>query len=171
MVSLSAVKGDITQLDVEAIVNAANTSLLGGGGVDGAIHKAAGKELLKECRKLNGCTTGDAKITKGYNLKARHVIHTVGPVWKGGNKSEPDLLKNCYKRSIEIASEKNIKSIAFPCISTGIYHFPKKEAASIAFNTIKELTKENDVIEEVIFSCFSEQDFEIYNELICKKNI
>ncbi|MBN2893534.1 MAG: O-acetyl-ADP-ribose deacetylase [Bacteroidales bacterium] len=163
---LEIYKGDITKLLVDAIVNAANNSLLGGGGVDGAIHKAAGKELLSECKTLNGCATGDAKITKAYKLPAKFVIHTVGPVWKNGNYNEEKLLESAYKRSLEIASENNVKTIAFPNISTGIYGFPKVKAAEIAINTVKNFGESNSSIEKVIFAVFDNENFEIYKDII-----
>ncbi len=159
-------KGDITKLKVDAIVNAANKSLLGGGGVDGAIHRAAGKELLKECSTLNGCETGNAKITKGYNLPAKYVIHTVGPVWNGGKYREEELLASCYSKSLELAVKNNIKSIAFPNISTGVYGFPKDKAARIAINTVKNFLTKHEEIEKVIFAVFDDENFEIYNRLI-----
>jgi len=159
-------KGDITKLKVDAIVNAANSSLLGGGGVDGAIHRAAGKELLTECRTLNGCKTGDAKITKGYNLPAKFVIHTVGPVWNGGKSGEPEKLASCYRRSLELAVENGIKTIAFPNISTGVYGYPKKEAAKIAIQTVTTFLENNNEINQVIFCIFDNENFEYYRELL-----
>lgn len=159
-------KGDITKLNVDAIVNAANTSLLGGGGVDAAIHRAAGPELLKECRTLGGCKTGDAKITKGYKLPAKWVIHTVGPVWHGGGNKEDELLTNCYRNSLRLAEENNIETIAFPCISTGVYGFPKERAANIAVTQTKDFLKNNKVIDNVTFVCFDKESLQIYQRLI-----
>ncbi len=161
-------KGDITQLQVDAIVNAANKSLLGGGGVDGAIHRAAGKELLEECRTLNGCETGDAKITKGYKLPAKFVIHTVGPVYNGGKYNEDKKLASCYRRSLEIAVQNGVKTIAFPNISTGIYGYPKQEAAEIAFNEVDQFLKHHSNIEKVIFCVFDDENYHLYQKLITK---
>ena len=154
--------GDITREKVDAIVNAANTSLLGGGGVDGAIHRTAGPELLKECRLLGGCKTGNAKITKGYNLPAKFVIHAVGPVWRGGSKNEAELLANCYSNSLRRAKENNAKTVAFPAISTGIYRFPVSEAAKIAVRTVKNFLSKNPGIEKVIFVCFDKKTYDAY---------
>jgi len=159
-------KGDITSLKVDAIVNAANSALLGGGGVDGAIHRAAGKELLAECRNLNGCETGDAKITKGYNLPAKFVIHTVGPVWHGGRSGEPEKLASCYRRSLEVAIENGVKTIAFPNISTGVYGYPKIEAAEIAVKAVLSFLKSNNELELVIFCVFDDENFKIYRNLL-----
>lgn len=166
MKRIEIVKGDITRLQVDAIVNAANTTLLGGGGVDGAIHRAAGPELLSECKTLNGCSTGNAKITKGYKLQAKYIIHTVGPVWHGGTHGEANLLSSCYSRSLEVAMEYEIKSIAFPNISTGVYLFPKKEAAIIAINTIENILTKNTYFEKIIFCVFDEENLTIYNQLL-----
>ena len=161
---LRAIRADITTLTVDAIVNAANHTLLGGGGVDGAIHRAAGPELLEECRLLNGCPTGDAKITKGYRLPARYVIHTVGPIWQGGTKGEEELLASCYRRSIEVARTNNVATLAFPGISTGIYGYPVERAAQVAVSTAASTS--TDGIQEIIFCCFSDSDLEIYLRLI-----
>ncbi len=163
---IQLIQGDITKLEVDAIVNAANTTLLGGGGVDGAIHRAAGKELLAECRTLGGCATGDAKITKGYNLPARFVIHTVGPVWNGGGSGETEKLASCYRRSLELAVQYCIKTLAFPNISTGVYGYPKNEAATIAISTVKEFLENHSEIQQVIFCAFDEENYSIYKNLL-----
>jgi O-acetyl-ADP-ribose deacetylase (regulator of RNase III) len=155
-------RGDIVDQDVDAIVNAANSSLLGGGGVDGAIHRAAGPRLRLECMTLLGCATGDAKITKGYNLPARHIIHTVGPVWEGGQRGEDELLASCYRRSLEVAVENHVKSIAFPAISTGIYRFPLERATQIAVRETRHFLAQSDAIQKVIFVCFDPRTYELY---------
>jgi O-acetyl-ADP-ribose deacetylase (regulator of RNase III) len=159
---IELVLGDITRQNVDAIVNAANTTLLGGGGVDGAIHRAAGPELLEECRKLEGCPTGDAKLTKGYRLHARYVIHTVGPVWRGGRSGEDRLLANCYRNSLELAQKSGIRTVAFPSISTGAYHYPIVQASRIALKTVRDCLKEMKAIQKVVFVCFSHSDYKVY---------
>lgn len=163
---LTILKGDIVKMKTDAIVNAANTSLLGGGGVDGAIHRAAGEELLNECVKLRGCATGEAKITAGYKLSAKHVIHTPGPIWRGGNKGEPELLANCYSNSLAIAKENGIQSIAFPSISTGIYCFPVDLAATIAIQQITNFLEQNPSFEKVIIVCFDEETLKVYRNAL-----
>ena len=163
-VALTALRADITTLAVDAIVNAANESLLGGGGVDGAIHRAAGPELLAERRALGGCPTGEARITRGYRLPARHVIHTVGPIWRGGARGEADLLASCYRRSLELAAAHGVATIAFPCISTGVYGYPADEAARIAVGTVRDIVTQS--FREVVFCCFSESDRALYAALL-----
>jgi O-acetyl-ADP-ribose deacetylase len=163
---IEIVKGDITRIAVDAIVNAANTSLLGGGGVDGAIHRAAGPELLEECRHLNGCRTGEAKITKGYRLSAKHVIHTAGPVWKDGRSGEEELLRSCYLQSLELARAHQLVSIAFPAISTGVYGYPYMPAAETALSAVAEFLLQHSLPERVVFVCFNDELYDIYNALI-----
>jgi O-acetyl-ADP-ribose deacetylase (regulator of RNase III) len=163
---IRALHGDITTLKVDAIVNAANTTLMGGGGVDGAIHHAAGPGLLDECRILGGCPTGEARITGGHRLSARHIIHTVGPVWKGGNRGEPELLKLCYDRSLRLAAEHHLRSIAFPAISTGAYAYPLKAATSIAVTAVRQFTNHNDCLDEVLFCCYSWDDLAVYRRVL-----
>ena len=168
VVTLKVIQADITTLPLKAIVNASNSSLLGGGGVDGAVHRAAGPELLAYCRTLNGCPTGDAKISPGFKLPAQYVIHTVGPVWHGGNQGEPELLASCYRNSIQLAVDNDINSIAFPAISTGVYGYPIEQATEIAISSVidsvKQAAQSGSVIKEVVFCCFSAGDAAIYQQ-------
>lgn len=165
---VDVIEADITKLDVDAIVNAANNSLLGGGGVDGAIHRAAGRGLLEECRKLGGCATGEAKVTGGYNLPCRFVVHTVGPVWRGGGEGEPELLESCYKKSVKAAVDAGARTIAFPSISAGVYGYPIEKAAAIACSAVKSMLEAYapDVLQRVYFVCFSKRDYDVYMGLL-----
>ena len=164
------VQADITTLDVDCIVNAANSSLLGGGGVDGAIHRAAGPELLAECRLLGGCPTGQAKITGGYRLKAKHIIHTVGPVYRDGRHGEPELLADCYRNSLELAVRNGIRTIAFPSISTGVYGYPFDQACTVALDTITAFLATDDQIQQILLVCFSKADYDRYRQVIESRN-
>jgi O-acetyl-ADP-ribose deacetylase (regulator of RNase III) len=166
MVSIKVIEGDITRLKIDAIVNAANTTLMGGGGVDGAIHHAAGPGLLKECMALNGCKTGEAKITSGYNLPVKFIIHTVGPIWNGGSRGEKELLASCYRNSLRIAENTKLKSIAFPNISTGVYRFPRTLAAEIAIQEVRKFVKTCHEIEKIIFVAFDEENYALYKKLL-----
>jgi O-acetyl-ADP-ribose deacetylase len=166
MGNIEIARGDITKLDVDAIVNAANSTLLGGGGVDGAIHRAAGPELLAECRTLGGCRPGEAKITRGYRLPARYVIHTVGPIWRGGKRGEPETLANCYRSSLQIAVENGIKTIAFPAISCGVYGYPIPDAAQVALETVRDFLAAADRIDKVTFVLWDEGAYDTYRELL-----
>ncbi|UCD36707.1 MAG: O-acetyl-ADP-ribose deacetylase [Fidelibacterota bacterium] len=168
---ITLIQGDITGQKVDAIVNAANSTLLGGGGVDGAIHRAAGSELLEECRSLGGCPTGEARITRGYQLPAKFVIHTVGPIWRGGERSEPDLLAACYRNSLRLAVENGAGTVAFPSISTGAYGFPVKQAAPIAIKTVQGVLADEPSITEVRFVCFSKKDYRVYQEELQRQGI
>jgi len=167
--TLELYRGDITRLEVDAIVNAANSSLLGGGGVDGAIHRAAGPGLLEECRKLGGCPTGEARITAGYRLPAKHVIHTVGPVWNGGKYNEEQLLSDCYRNSLSLAVLNHCKSVAFPNISTGVYRYPKEAAANVAIRVVRDILTTNRELARVIFVCFDQENYDLYNRLLPEK--
>jgi len=167
---LHAIRGDITTLSVDAIVNAANSALCGGGGVDGAIHEAAGPELLAECRALGGCPPGEARITAGFRLRAKYVIHAVGPVWRGGQADESAVLAACYRRSLELAAEHGVASIAFPCISTGAYRYPNDLAASVAVAAVNEVSRDQTSVRDVTFCCFSERDLSIYRRLLHSVN-
>ena len=168
---ITLVQGDITTQQVDAIVNAANERLLGGGGVDGAIHRAAGPQLLEECRTIGGCPTGEARITRGYRLPARFVIHTVGPIWRGGGKDEPELLASCYRSSLQLAVDNGVKTVAFPSISTGVYDFPIERAAPIAIDTVQNFMADEPSITEVRFVCFSGGDYEVYRQELERRGL